>query len=440
MIFDVEWLDAPGVKDRVLAATWARIRIAVGDQDLTELVHLGSESRRASVYGSAFPLAEWLVENWWHLLFEPSPSTPLKPGRGAPPWKQAWTQRHNLLAAREGTPLPDATFVRDGDEVVVRWFPDPGVGHGERVRFIGGAQRRIGADDFEASIGAFVDKVLQRLSEKVGEDEDAKRLADAWRAIQVSDDDESYLCRALATLGLDPYDPDEATSELEEELGHLRSEFPDRMLADLLEGADAPRLGASAAWLRSCRGEFVDGTAPHAYSTFPFSWTTSAHATGYALAQTVRAKLLGVGSVAPIDNLQELMSEVGWDTGALRRSADVDLLHGCVGLSKNSGKPILLAPGTRGSEAQRFLLARGLFFTSADALGTGRLLTRATTRQQRASRAFAAELLAPASALASEVSGRATESDVAALARRFGVSSLLIGHQLENHGIAAVSA
>src|SRR5690606_36603245 len=150
MRFEVEWLEAPGVRDCVLAATWARLRMQAGGEDVTELVHLASDTRRVGVDGPVFPLAEWLIENWWNVLYEPSPTSPLRPGRSARRWEQDWVRRHNLLAAREGTALPDAAFARDGEDIVVRWFPDPPEQDRSRVRFVNGGQVRVAAPEFEA--------------------------------------------------------------------------------------------------------------------------------------------------------------------------------------------------------------------------------------------------------------------------------------------------
>ena len=102
MRFEFEWQPAPGVRDDVLAATWARLSLSVGDLYASEAIDLRSDSRRTGIYGSLFPLVEWLVEHWWHLLHEPSPRFPMPGGRAAPPLMRSWVQRHNLLAARDG--------------------------------------------------------------------------------------------------------------------------------------------------------------------------------------------------------------------------------------------------------------------------------------------------------------------------------------------------
>jgi Zn-dependent peptidase ImmA (M78 family) len=65
-----------------------------------------------------------------------------------------------------------------------------------------------------------------------------------------------------------------------------------------------------------------------------------------------------------------------------------------------------------------------------------RLVTRANDWQQAASRAFAAELLAPAEALAARLQDPVDwETAAADLAREFQVSEWVIHHQAENHGL-----
>ncbi len=67
------------------------------------------------------------------------------------------------------------------------------------------------------------------------------------------------------------------------------------------------------------------------------------------------------------------------------------------------------------------------------------MVTRAQSDRQKCSRAFAAELLAPAGAIRERVSRPGIASDdVDELAALFGVSSFVIQHQLENHRIASI--
>ena len=441
MKFEVEWLDAPGVKDRVLAATWARLRISIGKLDVTELLHLASDNRRCSVYGPVFPLVEWMVENWWHLLHEPSPVSPPKRGRGAPAWKRPWVHRHNLLAARDGMALPDAAIAPDGDDIVVCCFPDFDRSELQRVRFVGSGQARVPASEFKTSAVDFVNTVLRHLGEKIGDEEDLRRTAEAWEVIQTADPTEQQLCQHLALLGVDPYDPDEATETLVEQIDDLASKVPDILLSDMLECVNPAKLSSAAAWLESSRTELANGSADHAYPTIASGWAPSAHQTGYQAARQVRTEILGLQPDEPIGDLHSILVEkLGWDTNPTRTVAKIPSINGLFGLSKDTSKPVLIGPGGKTGPAERFLLARGAFFAVADLVDQGRLLTRAVTRHQRAGRAFAAELLAPASALAKEASGVVEQEEVIELSNKFGVNPLLIGHQLENHGIGTVAS
>ena len=443
MNFEVEWLDAPGVTDRLLAATWARLRIRAGGSDLVELLHLPSDHRRSSVYGSVLPLVEWIVENWWHLLYEPSPSSPLSRGRGAPAWRLPWNGRHNLLAARDGSALPDATLARDGEDIVLRWFPDGPEAFPRRVRFVGEGLVRVPVPSFQDAASALIYTTLARLNELAPGDESVGGLTEAWAEIRQANEEERRLCRSLAQLGVDPYDPEEACPSLVELVAVINREFRGEadLLSDLFEGTSPGRLEEAVAWLRQSLPRPDATRRAAARTTLPPDWAASAHQTGYRLARRARSELLGVPPKDPIGDLHgALVDRLGWDTNPVDvRASDLDL-HGLVTLSSTTGKPYLVEPAHRTPWAERFLLARAAFFATTASLGRGRLLTRAVTRHQRAARAFAAELLAPASALAEFVSGVVSADAVAELSDRFGVNPLLIGHQIENHGIGHVAA
>ncbi len=92
---------------------------------------------------------------------------------------------------------------------------------------------------------------------------------------------------------------------------------------------------------------------------------------------------------------------------------------------------------SRQPQAQRFLQARALYrWLAASGRSTHVLITTAHTWHQRASRAFAAELLAPGSALERKVGVSAGDEDIHRLAEEYLVSPLVVGHQLENRGVS----
>ncbi len=442
MRLDFEWHDAPGVADEVLKATWARLEIRVNDQVATEVVDDRSNSRRTGIYGSLFPLAEWVVEHWWNLLNEPAVVPAFVGGRDAAPWMLDWVQRHNLLAAREGGALPDLTMVRDGDEMVINWEPDPTCNQPCRVRFIGRGMQRLSLASFKDSLAVFVNAVVARLNDSRLRDVDTERLRESWAAIGQSEIDERPLCQSLATLGLDPYDPDESTESIIEAIE--RMDGIDSVLRDdLLQGTRVSELISDLDWIQESVERIASKGAVemHAFG-LPPDWKTTAHETGYRLARATRAKLLEDPGHGVIDNLKDLLvSSLGW-TETVRISAPSATkthLDALVGLSPDDGRPVVVLPSKKAEASERFRLARAAFFSVSGALFDGpRLVTGASTRYQRASRAFAAELLCPAKALSEEVFGSISCEQADVIAKRFKVSSLVVKHQMENHRLGLV--
>ena len=161
--FRLEWEDEPRVRDRLQRATWARIEIhasgAAGKVCLTDCVGLRSGSLREGVYGSALPIATWVVQNWWALLCEAVLTDRFRGGRvlAGDASLRPWIQRHNLLAARSGFALPDLTLYRDGAYSVLRCVPDPPEPNSlYPVRFVADAEVRAPLTQTEEGLHALV--------------------------------------------------------------------------------------------------------------------------------------------------------------------------------------------------------------------------------------------------------------------------------------------
>ena len=449
--FQVEWHDAPGVKDQVLAKTWARLEIQTQEEGtpprwLTSCVRARSNSVQRGVYGSVFSLAEWIVEHWWFLLHEPLRVPEYSGGRaGAVDDPQRrWAQRHDLLAAREGGALPDLTFYRDGPDVVACWFPDPEQDEQIRpTRFISGAGTvRMAPHVLEIAIHDFVQSVLERLDQAT--DEDTQRLRANWQALLLSRDTEPDLCAWSAALGLDPYDPQELTDELVELLEHEVAAQPAPLRADLLEASSGKSLGLDLDWTKRASSKLMtvsDATVSQSRPQSRDGIASSAHRFGYQEARDFR-NVFEIPDRALPDLLDVLHERCGWP-------ADPEIvLDGCSNPSKlamvgkdHEGYPRLVAKESRREASKRFRLARALYsLPSADATATLRLVTGAYTWDQRASRAFAAELLAPAAALRSSVGDHISTEQIDDLAYEYSVSSSVIAHQIANHRIGWIEA
>ena len=89
--------------------------------------------------------------------------------------------------------------------------------------------------------------------------------------------------------------------------------------------------------------------------------------------------------------------------------------------------------------AAQFHLCRALTEVLT-APSTDTLLTRAHSERQQRNRAFAAEFLAPSTGLQRRLNGRRVVDgdDIDDLAGTFGVSSLVVEHQIRNHQLAKI--
>lgn len=213
--FRVEWQDAPGVRDPVLARTWCRLTMEIDGQVVSRAIDHRSDSLRDGIYGSVLPLCSWIVENWWCLQHEayrfhrPFRSQDLAVNID----HRAWVRRHSLRAVGEGGVLPDVMLFRDGDVLVVRWYADRTDAAHPYLRFVGDGQASMPIHEATLGLTDFVVRVLDRIKEVNAPEVEALRRD--WEAITTSSPDECEFCIWSARVGLDPYDPDELTDQRE---------------------------------------------------------------------------------------------------------------------------------------------------------------------------------------------------------------------------------
>ena len=70
-------IDQPAADDPVERRTWCAFRMRVGGRTVTRMWDKTLGEERSLLYLPAFPIAQWLVENWWALLNEPPPAAEL---------------------------------------------------------------------------------------------------------------------------------------------------------------------------------------------------------------------------------------------------------------------------------------------------------------------------------------------------------------------------
>ena len=440
----VDWQDAPGVQDLVLARTWCRLTIKVDGQIVTRAFDQRTRRGRNEVYGSAFPLCRWLIENWWFLQHEAYRFDRRYGSRDLARNinDRTWVQRHSLLAAREGGTLPDLTLFRDGEAIIASWLRDGGDATHPFLRFTNEGRARMTVENATGGLAKFVHEVLERVEAlKAPEIEDARR---EWTAISEATREERELCAWSARLGIDPYDPDELTVQREKFLSTSVSMLDPEIRDDLLDAATIDGLPADMEWIGEAHVAARKAGAPaESMSALPSRYRSqhaAAHENGYECARALRRHLCGANGGAVAD-MREVMQHLGWAhipvlTTVAKPSSPIDaaLDH------SDSGAPVIVVPADDSISQERFRLARSLFlhhFTAVPA--QRRLVTGAHTWDQRASRAFAAEFLVPAAVLANRIETSISFRAVEVLADEYQVDPLVIEHQIRNHHLGSLS-
>lgn len=431
------WLDGAGIQGPELAATYASLEVRVGSVAITRVLDHTERSVRDQIYVPLYPLAESLASNWW--FYSGESRIPSGPER------YEFRQRHSLVNGGDGFVFPDLIVIPTGERLQLQWFrstkEDLDLSHTE---FLAEGEDRVDLAVFQQCCAHLIEAVLHRLKASGVRD---TYLHEEWASIRSADPEEVAFCETAAGCGWDPYDLDEARREAMEALDRLGvvrgeavpamgSNSPDSVIASCTAVTQAfvsAREGAGAfCGLNSIRRE----TEPtHEAEDDSTPWRA-----GYGMARRLR-RALGLDG-APLGTAEELARGLGQKPEELFAPATADfgaarLFDGVVSGDEGEKTSFLLRPFAE--TGRRFALCRVL----AEALAAPRtdaVLTQAPTERQQRNRAFAAEFLAPSSSLRERVSNPVVhEDDLANLATAFGVSELVIGHQVENHGIARVA-
>ena len=446
--FHIDWKDAPGVRDPVLARTWCALTISVRGEPVTRVSDRRTKGWRNSVYGSVFPLCNWVVDNLWFLLYEPY--------RWAVPYgsrdlarndaDRPWVHRHSLLSAREGGALPDLTIFRDGDAVLARWLQDGGDASHPFLRFVQEGQAHLPPEAVHASIEKFVDTVLARVVDLPHAE--VAQLRDDWADLRRLTADEANLCAWSARLGINAHYDDELSDSDAERLKSTIGRLEGRIADDLLDATDIGTISDDLDWIEEAHSQAriarrTSASAKNEPLRQPWRGSLDRHertayAAGYRQARALRQR--SDMGIERLPDLAVLMRRLGWaDEPMVRtKSAPSTGVYAVVDYGRDDVPVVAAHPPAR-QTSERFLLARSLFLQACSPSSERRLVTASHTWDQRASRAFAAELLVPAAALRQRLRDRAVSTrEVAQYADEFLVDPPLIEHQLENHALAHV--
>jgi hypothetical protein len=241
-----EWEESPRVRTPELAATWARLEIYANQHPVTKVEAQRTQSIRTGIYVPLFPVAEWLVANWFFLWDEWRPDAP--------------QERHSLLAAREGFALPALSFHPTESQLELRWHRSHAPLSGLEFLAEGSAIVRKAAVREECA--RLVEAVVERLGTR---SVDVPQLVSEWRAVleATNDPEQRAFCERAARLGCDPF---EISPETANQIEGLDSILPEPVRDDF---CDAIQLDSLATAARTVR-EFIDHAA--STSTGPGCW------------------------------------------------------------------------------------------------------------------------------------------------------------------------
>lgn len=428
---DFEWLDPLGARGAELRSTWARLAVHVAGRYPTRVVDAAARTVRDSIYVPLYPIAEWLAANWWRVLFEMESSERAK--------DPSYDSRHNLRSAREGYSLPALSFHSVGELMQLRWDAEVLVHHG--VEFLESGSAYVTLADVQRSLSAFITSVVARLDES---DVTGTFLQQEWAAISSISKDEAEFCIAAATLGMDPFDVEEAVASALLEVttvipASVRREFLAvasqgdlrRDTSDVAAGIETARRNrADVGALRHLRDAVI---TPSGNGGPPWQQ-------GYSAARHLRTDLR-IGN-DPLPSFGDVATALRIDSLALSAAivdqpAPTRVYEAIVATNEKAGPAF--AVSRRSERATRFQFCRGLYEFLAGGDGPW-LVTRGLSDRQKRNRAFAAELLAPAAGIREKVSSSVISAEeVDELAQHYGVASEAIVHQIANHGIAAVA-
>ena len=429
--FEFDWVDSEGIRGSELAATWASLTIAADKSVITRVLDTKAKTVRDFVHVPLYPLAEWMVTNWWFLANECE-----NPTREHDP---EFRRRHTLSYGREGYAYPNIQMTPSGTQTRLRW--EPGSSQWTGMEFLHQGQVWTDSQQIRHVCAELIDSVIRRL---MAFGITGTLLEEEWEAIQTADEEEIKFCETAGGLGWDPYDLDDSRRDdliaLAHELGDLLDEAVQALgtaalrsqssaIVSAIEEARDRRLPLERLMPlgERLRVEVVRGRSP---------WNV-----GYDWARRLRRQLSLDGKALPTMNmLADALGEsavlLDDATQPVNSLTNTPLVDGVVA-HDDQGVSFALRPA--GGRGRRFSFCRAL----AEVLsshGADSLVTRARSERQQRNRAFAAEFLAPSSTLRQMVSGTVVDDgEVDDLADEFGVSPSVIWRQLENHQIARVA-
>ena len=419
--------EAAGQGDPEILASTGRLRLQVGDVNLTEHEDTFARTIRQGVLVSAYPLALWLAGNWWRLLHEPRPPERLRPTTD-------WRLAHEWPAANADIIWPALVMASEGGTVQFQASVAAG-SRQQSVRYLNTlpAPISIPREDVESVLDTFINSVLGRLE---AWDAIHTELLDLWQELneERADDETSRYRRLEACLG---FDPDEAPEALMEQAIRLAATMGPQNFSEI-----APVYGRAG-----------QGQSPGLQQLQQLLETPAIPARLQLSALSIPSSS---SSRLPWRRAQVLARALRQHLGLSNQPVPTDVLCDLFGLTTTTFKtelprgrhPIAVAvPGPTGHislhlrkwhpSARRFELARfiGDVLASGSRPDSWYVSSDIPTERQRIQRAFAAEFLCPVESALEQLSGDYSEPALELVAERFGVSPEIVANLIANREV-----
>jgi hypothetical protein len=386
-----KWIES-GAQEEV-GTTLARLQISIGKHFLTEHKINRGKSENALEVPTYF-LAEWIAENWWVLLHEPRKDDEAEDTH--------YFARHSIVSAQGGFPLPGLTIVPLGRGLHLNCSPRSAPF--AETRFLGEAFADIDRPAMEEELFKFVNEVVERLRSR-GLTETP--LSKIWSVFTSLTPDQKTLCMLLGSLGTSPADASDRVVSATERMLDVLGERSTRDFC-LASDADAllafsPYLDAVTTALEKAPDSALD---PLLKSDLPAeNFSAPSWRRGKAAADRVRANLkVNVQNANAADILFERMN-IDPSLRATIQDSGEEPFVGAVARSEGKVNIALLQADLA---KRRFSAARAGYLAWVSEAHSQRLVTNAVTRDQQASRSFAAEILIPQAYLVSLAGPRKT--------------------------------
>jgi hypothetical protein len=407
--------------DPVLDASVGRMGIVVRDVPVTKY----QRDKGDTADELNFPLygiAEWVAQNWWSLLYEPKKIDQAEDD-------DDFRSRHWLGTARNGFALPDMWFFPAGEQMEIQAYET--YLRFARLSFLNSVNASVPLDSVVRELQFFVEYVLTHMSQLGVSDTDAHRL---WDLVRNTTADEEQYCRLVGSLGPFPY---EDHPEIDQVLDALSTKLDQHVLADLCQASDSATLRQISGLAEKIYSALPDarnvGIAELTDIDLPQDYSAQAWRWGVEATSRVR-EAFGISALDPHGG-SSFFEKLRLDPNdAITVDAD-DAAAVQVSAAFNKHSADLRLVLADSPEPQlRFATARAAFLAWSSPTDTSRLVTRARTREQQASRAFAAEILAPIGYIRKRAGGSGVLSSYRAdeIANELKVSPWVVQYQAKN--------